>query len=78
MPPMHFIETTHPSERSLGRFISNEMGARGRKAMKLHIDACPACRHRTTHLREMARRFRDLERTAIAHAASERRPASGR
>ena len=66
---MNSIELIHPTERSLGRFVSNEMGPRGRKSIKVHLDGCPACRDRTMQLRDIARRFRDLEKTALAYAA---------
>lgn len=65
-PALSPIDASHPTERTLGRLASNELGPRNRKKTAEHLEACMQCRERVSRLRELARRFRDLERTGIA------------
>jgi predicted anti-sigma-YlaC factor YlaD len=62
-------EIAHPTERALGRFAANEMGSQRKKMVTRHLENCAECRNAVSRLHEIARRFRDLERRAIAHVA---------
>ena len=64
-------ETPHPTERSLGRYAVNEMGPQRKKIVVRHLETCADCRKTVARLVEISRRFRDLERRAIAHVAQE-------
>ena len=52
-------------------FASNEMGPRAKRGVVAHLEGCAECRKIVARHREIARRFRDLERKAIAHVASQ-------
>jgi hypothetical protein len=63
---MNTTETpNHPPELWLYRFASNDVGARRKKTIALHLEACAECRQRVGRHRELGRRFRDMERIAI-------------
>jgi len=64
-------ETAHPTERSLSRYAAGEMGPQRKKIVARHLENCADCRKTVAHLHEIARRFRDLERRAIAHVAAQ-------
>jgi predicted anti-sigma-YlaC factor YlaD len=55
----------HPTELWLARFASNEVGIQRRKEVSLHLETCQDCRKIVSRHRELARRYRDLERRAI-------------
>ena len=62
--------TSHPTERVLARFASNEMGPQRKKLIARHLETCPDCRKAVTRFHDIARRYRDLERRAIQYVAS--------
>ncbi len=57
--------TGHPPERALSRYVSNDMGARRKKAVCQHLEGCEDCRKSVSGLHAIARTFRDWERSAI-------------
>jgi anti-sigma factor RsiW len=61
----------HPTERTLRQYVSNELGSRRKQIVVEHLEACHECRKAVTDFREVARRFRDLEKVAIAHAVGQ-------
>ena len=63
------VPACHPTERALQRYASNETGPQRKKKVVKHLEDCPECRGAITRLRELARRFRDFERCAIASFA---------
>jgi anti-sigma factor RsiW len=65
--------TTHPPERALSRYVSNEMGPRRKKVVVQHLETCADCRKSVARLHAIARTFRDWERTAIAQVAQTER-----
>jgi hypothetical protein len=50
-------------------FAANEMGPQRKKKFGRHMEACGACREKVVRHHEMARRYRDFERQAIAYSA---------
>ncbi len=60
---------SHPPERALSRYVSNEMGPRRKKTVVQHLEACEDCRKYVAKLHAVNRTFRDWERTAIAQVA---------
>jgi len=62
-------EFQHPPERAINRYVSNEMGPVRKRKLNSHLEQCAECRARVAKIRELARRFRDLERAALANAA---------
>ena len=62
--------SSHPTERSLRRFAANETGGRLTRIVASHVENCAVCRQIVIRAREINRRFRDFERTAIAQAVS--------
>jgi len=64
-------EGWHPAERLLARYATNDMGARAKKPITRHLESCEECRRTITRQREIARRFRDFERCAIANHTAE-------
>jgi anti-sigma factor RsiW len=62
---------SHPPERALGRFVSNEMGPQRKKTITRHLEECDECRQTVSRLRAIARRFRDFERSALAQFQAE-------
>jgi len=71
-PVIQTAEQCHPTERSLGRFVANELGPQRKKTVVRHLESCAECRKTVARLHEVARRFRDLERRAIAFAVERR------
>jgi hypothetical protein len=65
------VEPCHPTERALSRFAANEMGTQRKRSMVQHLETCQDCQRTVTRLHEIARRYRDLERRAIAHVATQ-------
>jgi anti-sigma factor RsiW len=61
----------HPPERALNRYVSNEMGARRKKIVVRHLEACEDCRKSVAKLHAIARTFRDWERSGIMLAQGE-------
>jgi len=61
----------HPTERSLARFAANDMGPQRKKVIVRHLETCQDCRKAVTRFHDIARRYRDLERRAIQHVATE-------
>jgi hypothetical protein len=61
----------HPPERALRRYVSNEMGARRKKVVVQHLEACEQCRKAVARLNAIARTFRDWERSGILQVAQE-------
>jgi hypothetical protein len=59
----------HPAERTLSRYVSNEMGTRRKRLVVRHLEACQNCQKSVARLRVLSRTFRDWERTAIMQAA---------
>jgi hypothetical protein len=57
--------TCHPTQRSLSRYASNEMGSRRKKVVLQHLDICEDCRKNVVRYHALARTFRDWERSAI-------------
>jgi len=64
-------EAAHPTERSLARFASNEMGPHLKKTVTRHLETCDDCRKIISRHHAIARTFRDWERLAIAQGALE-------
>jgi hypothetical protein len=62
------VSLSHPTERALSRFAAHEMGPQSKKKLVQHLEICEDCRKEVGRLREISRRFRDLERLAIAQA----------
>jgi anti-sigma factor ChrR (cupin superfamily) len=69
-PSSLLADTSHPTERVLARFASNEMGPQRKKLIARHLETCPDCRKAVTRFHDIGRRYRDLERRAIQHVAS--------
>jgi len=55
-----------PSDLWLARLASNDVGPQRKKKLARHLENCPACRAKVARHHEMARRYRDFERQAIA------------
>jgi anti-sigma factor RsiW len=58
-------EPAHPMDRLLKSFAVNEMGPQRKKMVVRHLENCEECRTTVARHRELARRYRDLERSAI-------------
>ena len=58
-----------PAERWLARFASNNMGPQRRRKLARHLETCADCRKKVSGHREIARRYRDMERLVIAASA---------
>jgi len=56
----------HPTERTLWRYAANETGPQRKKKVAKHLEQCEECRTAVEKFRGANRRFRELERTAIA------------
>lgn len=56
----------HPTNQILNRYVLNELGPRRRQSVIKHLEACRDCRDAVAELKGAARRWRDLERTALA------------
>jgi len=65
------LTLVHPSEHALERYAINEMGLQSRKRLKSHLEGCIDCRNSVAKSREVARRYRDLERVAITRAGAQ-------
>jgi hypothetical protein len=66
----HSSPTAHPTELWLARFASNDVGSKRKKTVALHLETCADCRQVVSRHRELARRYRDLERRAILSATN--------
>ena len=64
------LASDHPSEQSLRRYVANEMGTVRKKKLATHLDQCPGCRALSGRIHEVARRFRDFERLALARVGA--------
>ena len=62
-PPI--TEAGHPADRLLKSFAANEMGPQRKKMVVRHLENCVECRSTVARHHELARRYRDLERSAI-------------
>jgi len=58
-------ESAHPTDRLLRSFAANEVGPQRKKTVVRHLETCEECRSEIARHRELARRYRDLERSAI-------------
>jgi hypothetical protein len=58
-----------PAERLVAAFAANEMGAQRKKKIGRHLETCSECRAKVAQHHEMARRYREFERQAIASSA---------
>ena len=56
----------HPTERTLSRYAAHEIGPQRKKKVAKHLEQCEECRAAVDKFRGLNRRFRDLERVAIA------------
>jgi hypothetical protein len=56
----------HPSVRALKRYAANQMGPQAKKKTMKHLQGCCECQSAVTEYRNVGRRFRELERAAIA------------
>ncbi|HEX5322727.1 MAG TPA: hypothetical protein VFW40_02995 [Capsulimonadaceae bacterium] len=59
------IESSHPDPQVWARFAANDIAARRRKKLTLHLENCAACRTVVAHERQIVRRYRDFEQQAI-------------
>ena len=56
----------HPGVRTLTRYATDQMGPQAKKKMMKHLKGCRECQSAVTDYRTVDRRFRKLERDAIA------------
>jgi hypothetical protein len=66
-------EVAHPADRALGRYASNEMGARRKKVVVRHLETCEQCRTAVTRIHTLTRTFRDWEKSAIMYMTQSER-----
>jgi hypothetical protein len=60
------VALNHPGVRALTRYATNQMGPQAKKKMLKHLTGCRECQSAVTDYRTVDRRFRKLERDAIA------------
>ena len=60
------VALNHPGVRALRRYATNLMGPQAKKKMMKHLKACRECQSAVTDYRTVDRRFRKVERDAIA------------
>jgi phosphoenolpyruvate synthase/pyruvate phosphate dikinase len=60
------VALNHPGVRALTRYATNQMGPQAKKKMMNHLKGCRECQIALTDYRIVDRRFRKLERDAIA------------
>jgi len=60
----------HPGVRALTRYATTQMGPQAKKKMVKHLEGCRECQSAVTEYRTVDRRFRKLERDAIAAFAT--------